>query len=97
MAVVQGRLYAVGGFDGVRRLGSVECYDPFSNTWGGERKEDMEEKGRKAGDMRVAQGRSSWPAPRVHLVGKFGKIRLTEGDWDQVSWKASSQSSGVWT
>ncbi|XP_044521925.1 kelch-like protein 35 [Gracilinanus agilis] len=33
MAVVQGRLYAVGGFDGVRRLGSVECYDPFSNTW----------------------------------------------------------------
>ncbi|XP_072466927.1 kelch-like protein 35 [Notamacropus eugenii] len=33
MAVLQGRLYAVGGFDGVRRLGSVECYDPFSNAW----------------------------------------------------------------
>ncbi|XP_074072989.1 kelch-like protein 35 [Macrotis lagotis] len=33
MAVLQGRLYAVGGFDGVCRLGSVECYDPFSNTW----------------------------------------------------------------
>ncbi|KAL4830260.1 hypothetical protein H8958_017564 [Nasalis larvatus] len=33
MAVVQGQLFAVGGFDGLRRLHSVECYDPFSNTW----------------------------------------------------------------
>ncbi|XP_074160193.1 kelch-like protein 35 [Sminthopsis crassicaudata] len=33
MAVMQGRLYAVGGFDGVHRLRSVECYDPFFNTW----------------------------------------------------------------
>ncbi|XP_011797462.1 PREDICTED: kelch-like protein 35 [Colobus angolensis palliatus] len=33
MAVVQGQLFAVGGFDGLRRLHSVERYDPFSNTW----------------------------------------------------------------
>nr|XP_035121304.2 kelch-like protein 35 isoform X1 [Callithrix jacchus]XP_035121305.2 kelch-like protein 35 isoform X1 [Callithrix jacchus] len=33
MAVVQGQLFAVGGFDGLRRLRSVERYDPFSNTW----------------------------------------------------------------
>ncbi|OWK17645.1 hypothetical protein Celaphus_00009242, partial [Cervus elaphus hippelaphus] len=33
MAVVQGQLFVVGGFDGLRRLRSVERYDPFSNTW----------------------------------------------------------------
>ncbi|KAF0886205.1 GDPD5 protein, partial [Crocuta crocuta] len=33
MAVMQGQLFAVGGFDGLRRLHSVERYDPFSNTW----------------------------------------------------------------
>ncbi|XP_008050385.1 kelch-like protein 35 [Carlito syrichta] len=33
MAVAQGQLFAVGGFDGLRRLRSVERYDPFSNTW----------------------------------------------------------------
>ncbi|XP_030650566.1 kelch-like protein 35 [Nomascus leucogenys] len=33
MAVVQGQLFAVGGFDGLRCLHSVERYDPFSNTW----------------------------------------------------------------
>ncbi|XP_058291255.1 kelch-like protein 35 [Hylobates moloch] len=27
------QLFAVGGFDGLRRLHSVERYDPFSNTW----------------------------------------------------------------
>lgn len=26
-------LYAVGGFDGVRRLSSVERYDPETDTW----------------------------------------------------------------
>ncbi|XP_007939120.2 kelch-like protein 35 [Orycteropus afer afer] len=33
MAVIQGQLFVVGGFDGLRRLRSVERYDPFSNTW----------------------------------------------------------------
>ncbi|KAB0397580.1 hypothetical protein E2I00_016937 [Balaenoptera physalus] len=33
MAVVQGQLFVVGGFDGLQRLCSVERYDPFSNTW----------------------------------------------------------------
>ncbi|XP_012580669.1 PREDICTED: kelch-like protein 35 [Condylura cristata] len=33
MAVVQGQLFAVGGFDGLRRLRSVERYDAFCNTW----------------------------------------------------------------
>ncbi|KAM6157874.1 kelch-like protein 35 [Rhynchocyon petersi] len=33
MGVIQGQLFAVGGFDGLRRLRSVERYDPFSNTW----------------------------------------------------------------
>ncbi|XP_055972404.1 kelch-like protein 35 [Sorex fumeus] len=33
MAAVQGQLFAVGGFDGLQRLHSVERYDPFSNTW----------------------------------------------------------------
>lgn len=27
------QLFAVGGFDGLQRLRSVERYDPFSNTW----------------------------------------------------------------
>ncbi|XP_043929337.1 kelch-like protein 35 [Protopterus annectens] len=33
MVSLQGRLYAVGGFDGFKRLSNVECYDPFSNQW----------------------------------------------------------------
>ncbi|XP_057707437.1 kelch-like protein 6 [Corythoichthys intestinalis] len=33
MAIQGGRVYALGGFDGVRRLDSVEAYDPFHNRW----------------------------------------------------------------
>uniref|UniRef100_A0A4W6CJU6 Kelch-like family member 6 n=1 Tax=Lates calcarifer TaxID=8187 RepID=A0A4W6CJU6_LATCA len=33
MAVHGGKVYAVGGFDGVQRLASVEAYDPFHNRW----------------------------------------------------------------
>ncbi|XP_077435564.1 kelch-like protein 6 [Vanacampus margaritifer] len=33
MAVHGGRVYVLGGFDGVRRLDSVEAYDPFHNRW----------------------------------------------------------------
>uniref|UniRef100_G1P1M2 Kelch like family member 35 n=2 Tax=Myotis lucifugus TaxID=59463 RepID=G1P1M2_MYOLU len=33
MVVLHGQLFVVGGFDGLRRLHSVERYDPFSNTW----------------------------------------------------------------
>jgi len=28
-----GQLFVVGGDDGSSNLGSVECYDPKSNTW----------------------------------------------------------------
>ncbi|MGH0146819.1 UNVERIFIED_CONTAM: hypothetical protein FKN15_024069 [Acipenser sinensis] len=33
MAVLLGKVYAVGGYDGQNRLSSVECYDSFSNRW----------------------------------------------------------------
>ncbi|CAG9115589.1 unnamed protein product [Plutella xylostella] len=33
VAVVNRLLYAVGGFDGARRLNSVECYYPENNCW----------------------------------------------------------------
>jgi len=33
VAVVNRLLYAVGGFDGVNRLSSVECYHPERNEW----------------------------------------------------------------
>ena len=33
MAVHGGKVYALGGFDGVQRLDSVEAYDPFHNRW----------------------------------------------------------------
>ncbi|XP_069755420.1 kelch-like protein 6 isoform X2 [Narcine bancroftii] len=33
MAVLNGKVYAVGGFDGSTRLNSVEAYDPFHNCW----------------------------------------------------------------
>ncbi|XP_061411634.1 kelch-like protein 18 isoform X1 [Lethenteron reissneri] len=33
VAVLGGRLYAVGGSDGQERLSSVEVYDPDTNTW----------------------------------------------------------------
>lgn len=33
MAVHGGKVYALGGFDGLQRLASVESYDPFHNRW----------------------------------------------------------------
>ncbi|XP_060091332.1 kelch-like protein 35 [Heteronotia binoei] len=33
MVTLQGKIYAVGGYDGFGRLDSVECYDPFCNIW----------------------------------------------------------------
>lgn len=33
MAVHGGKVYALGGFDGVQRLACVEAYDPFHNRW----------------------------------------------------------------
>ncbi|KAM8857736.1 kelch-like protein 6 isoform 2-T2 [Synchiropus picturatus] len=33
MAVLGGKVYALGGFDGLQRLDSVEAYDPFHNRW----------------------------------------------------------------
>lgn len=33
MAAHSGKVYALGGFDGVQRLTSVEAYDPFHNCW----------------------------------------------------------------
>ncbi|XP_043548744.1 kelch-like protein 24 [Chiloscyllium plagiosum] len=33
MVALQGKLYAVGGFNGFSRMSSVECYDPNSNSW----------------------------------------------------------------
>ena len=33
VCVVNGRLYAVGGFDGVRYLKSIEWFDNSSNEW----------------------------------------------------------------
>ncbi|XP_061580424.1 kelch-like protein 6 [Cololabis saira] len=33
MAVHSGKVYAIGGFDGVQRHTSVEAYDPFHNRW----------------------------------------------------------------
>lgn len=33
MAVQGGKVYTLGGFDGIQRLSSVEAYDPFHNRW----------------------------------------------------------------
>ena len=33
VAVLNGRLYAVGGRDGSSCLRTVECYDPHTNKW----------------------------------------------------------------
>lgn len=33
VAVVNRLLYAVGGFDGARRVNTVECYHPENNVW----------------------------------------------------------------
>lgn len=33
MAVHGGKVYTLGGFDGIQRLSSVEAYDPFHNRW----------------------------------------------------------------
>uniref|UniRef100_A0A3P9MWM8 Kelch-like family member 6 n=2 Tax=Poecilia reticulata TaxID=8081 RepID=A0A3P9MWM8_POERE len=33
MAVHGGKVYVLGGFDGIQRLASVEAYDPFHNRW----------------------------------------------------------------
>ncbi|KAM9224447.1 kelch-like protein 6 isoform 2-T2 [Dugong dugon] len=33
MAVLGGKVYVIGGFDGLQRLNNVETYDPFHNCW----------------------------------------------------------------
>ncbi|XP_065531582.1 kelch-like protein 6 isoform X2 [Lathamus discolor] len=33
MAVLGGKVYVIGGFDGMQRINSVEAYDPFHNCW----------------------------------------------------------------
>ncbi|XP_041120627.1 kelch-like protein 6 [Polyodon spathula] len=33
MAVLGGKVYVIGGFDGIQRQNSVETYDPFHNCW----------------------------------------------------------------
>ncbi|KAM6160569.1 kelch-like protein 6 isoform 4-T4 [Erethizon dorsatum] len=33
MVVLGGKVYVIGGFDGVQRINNVEAYDPFHNCW----------------------------------------------------------------
>ena len=33
VAVVEGKLFVVGGRDGLKTLNTVECYDPTSRNW----------------------------------------------------------------
>ncbi|XP_028925607.1 kelch-like protein 6 [Ornithorhynchus anatinus] len=33
MAVLGGKVYVIGGFDGLQRINNVETYDPFHNCW----------------------------------------------------------------
>ncbi|KAM6223414.1 kelch-like protein 6 isoform 3-T3 [Rhynchocyon petersi] len=33
MVVLGGKVYVIGGFDGLQRLNNVETYDPFHNCW----------------------------------------------------------------
>lgn len=33
MAVLGGKVYVIGGFDGIQRINSVETYDSFHNCW----------------------------------------------------------------
>lgn len=33
MVVLGGKVYVVGGFDGLQRINNVETYDPFHNCW----------------------------------------------------------------
>ncbi|XP_005232318.1 kelch-like protein 6 isoform X1 [Falco biarmicus] len=33
MAVLGGKVYVIGGFDGMQRINSMEAYDPFHNCW----------------------------------------------------------------
>lgn len=33
VAVLDGLIYAIGGFDGLERLNSAECYNPDTNQW----------------------------------------------------------------
>ena len=32
-AIIDGKMYAVGGHSGSTYLNSVQCYDPYTDTW----------------------------------------------------------------
>lgn len=51
VAVVNGLLYAIGGYDGQLRLSTVEVYNPEMDSWS--KVESMNSKRRYAGSLNV--------------------------------------------
>lgn len=71
VAVVNGLLYAIGGYDGQLRLSTVEAYNPETDTW--TRVGSMNSKRRYSGSQVQAEHTLSiWGAPcRAHNKVKF--------------------------
>jgi kelch-like protein 20 len=60
LAVVNGQLYAVGGFDGTAYLKSIEVYDPEQNQWRLCGSMNYRRLGGGVGVMRAPQTEHTW-------------------------------------
>lgn len=67
VAVVNGLLYAIGGYDGQLRLSTVEVYNPEMDSWS--KVESMNSKRRYTGSLNVWLW--SW-RDKSEVVGRLG-------------------------
>jgi N-acetylneuraminic acid mutarotase len=86
-AVLNEKLYAIGGFDGSKFLSSVEVFDPRAGSW---LTVDSIASPRAYGDATVL-------GDSIYMIGGLGGIDYVdsvESYQDGVGWEVSSQAIG---
>ena len=88
VAVVNGLLYAIGGYDGQLRLSTVEVYNPETDTW--TRVRSMNSKRRYSGSRLHVLGHSLGP----HGLGRGRHPRSAESGTEPVGRRAGLAGLG---